>query len=272
MLKYFYLLVFISIGISAQQTSWFPEGLNIQPFTANFLEPKAGFSYLLSKSELRLDIGTSKDIFLITDNDKSLSLGADFFTYTRLRGEKEFHFPVDAIDYLFGINAGYRIITSDFEFGARFRLSHISAHFVDGHFDTKSLSWRDGRQPRVYSREFFEFFPYIRKDGLRAYLGLTYLFNSSPSIFGKGIYQIGFDYYLIDLFSDFITPFAAYDLKVIKIDKYSGSNIFSIGFKFGKFNSKGFSLIFSYFSGKSIHGEYFDVNEKYSTFGFNMDL
>lgn len=272
MLKYLYLSIFFPFLLSAQQHIWFPEGLNIQPFTANFLEPKAGFSYLLGKSELRLDIGTSRDILLITDKSKNLSLGADLFTYTRLRGEKDFHFPVDAIDYLFGINAGYRVIDLNFEHGIRIRLSHISAHFVDGHFDTKSLSWRDGRQPRVYSREFLEFFPFIKKEGVRAYLGLTYLFNSSPSIFGKAIYQIGFDYYLTDLFSDFITPFAAYDLKVIKIDKYSGSNIFSIGFKLGRFSSKGFSLIFSYFSGKSIHGEYFDLNEKYSTFGFNLDL
>jgi hypothetical protein len=30
--------------------------------------------------------------------------------------------------------------------------------------------------------------------------------------------------------------------------------------------------LFSYFSGRSIHGEFFDIKEKYSTIGFNLDL
>ena len=54
--------------------------------------------------------------------------------------------------------------------------------------------------------------------------------------------------------------------------KFFGNNIVSAGIKFGNFKAKGFSLIFSYFSGKSIHGQYFDISENYSTLGFNMDL
>lgn len=255
------------------QTTWFPSGLNIQPFTANFLEPRAGFSYIISETDLRLDIGTTADIFLYEIDDKHFSLGADLFTYTRLRGESNFHFPVETVDYLFGINAGYKIfIDEKREYGFRFRLSHISAHLVDGAFDSAINDWRDNRNPRTYSREFIELFPYYRVYGLRVYLGITYLVHVNPDFIGKGIYQAGFDYYANGIINDFITPFVAYDLRLLKVEKLTGNNIFETGIKFGKYDSKGFSIIFSYYSGKSIHGEYFNINEKYTTLGLNVDL
>lgn len=259
------------ILISQTREEWFPRELNIQPFTANFLEPKAGFAYHFGKSQLRLDIGITSDIYQSEEDNKTYSFGADLFTYTRLRGEKEFHFPVEAIDYFFGINAGYKVKNSHSEYGLRFRLSHISAHLVDGQFDTGTEKWRNGRSPQVYSKEFIELFPFYRIGGARIYAGFTYLFHVSPEKIGKDIFQLGFDYYLID-FCKYFTPYAAYDFKISKIGKYSGNNIISAGIKFGEYNSKGLSILFSYLSGKSIHGEYFDLHEQYSTLGINMDL
>lgn len=268
----FFIINFSSNIFSQCSEIWFPSELNIQPFTANFIEPKAGFSYLLGEKEIRLDIGTTSDIYHFKNNNKIFSFGADLFTYTRLRGESEFHFPVDAIDYLFGINAGYKIIDHKNEYGFRFRLSHISAHFVDGHFDNSIKDWRDGKFPRVYSREFIELFPFYRINDFRVYLGLTFLFHTTHKNVGKGIYQAGFDYYITNFSNKIFTPFIAYDFKLNNIDKFFGNNIFCAGIKFGNFKEKGFSIIFSYFSGKSIHGQYFDENENYTTFGFNMDL
>ncbi len=265
-------LTFLS-GSSAQvKGEWFPSNLNIQPFTANFIEPAAGFSYLLGEKEIELDIGTSSDIYHLTQNNSVLSFGADLFTYTRLRGEKEFHFPVDCVDYLFGINAGYKITDYNKEYGFRFRLSHISAHFADGHFDTGSNQWRNGRKPTVYSREFIELFPFYKIDAFRIYVGLTYIFHTTPKGIGKGIYHIGFDHYFDSLFRKNISPFIAYDFKLSNIDKYSGNNIISAGIKFGRYDAKGFSIAVKYFSGKSVHGEYFDVNEQYTTLGVSLDL
>jgi len=254
------------------KSEWFPSNLNIQPFTANFIEPRAGFLFLFGKTEIELDIGTSSDIYHYTKDNSVFSFGADLFTYTRLRGESHFYFPVDAVDYLFGVNTGYKITKLNEEYGFRFRLSHISAHFVDGHFDTGTNQWRNGRKPEVYSREFIELFPFYRINGFRAYLGLTYLFHVDPKGIGKGIYQTGFDYYFSSLFKENISPFIAYDFKLDNIGKYFGGNILSLGIKFGKYNSKGFSISFNYFSGKSIHGEYYDITEHYTTLGVNLDL
>ena len=261
------------LSSAGTEEEWFPSNLNVQPFTANFLEPKAGFSYLLGRREIRLDIGTSADIYRLTKDNSHLSFGADLFTYTRLRGESEFHFPVEAIDYLFGINGSYKIVNEENEYGIRVRLSHISAHFADGHYDSRLGVWQDGRNPKTYSREFIELFPYYKIKNLRGYIGFTYLVHVTPKRLGKDIYQFGFDYFAPSLISQFITRFVAYDFKLAHIiNSYSGSNIFSAGIKFGRYNSKGFSILLSYYSGKSVHGEYFDVSENYTSFGFNVDL
>ena len=257
---------------SQSQKVWFPDNLNIQPFTANIIEAKAGFEFLLAKREILLNVGTSRDFYKVIDENSSLSFGADFFTYSRLRSERDFHFPVDAIDYLFGVNAGYKVLEDDKEYGFRFRLSHISAHFVDGHYDYSKNTWRNGRSPQTYSREFVELFPFIKFETLRLYAGFTYVFNITPENLGKEIYQAGFDYYLPNAGFGIFSPFIAYDFKLSKIEKFSGNNSFVLGVKFGHYESKGFSIRFSYLSGKSIHGEYYDVNDKYASIGFNIEL
>jgi hypothetical protein len=222
---------------------------------------------------LRLDIGTTRDIFLIKSKEETISFGADLFTFTRLRSEDNFKFPVETIDFFFGINAGYKKSVGNSEYGLRFRFSHLSAHLVDGRFDGQTGNWVDGRNPFVFSKEFVELFPYYSVSDFRVYLGLTYIFHVIPDIISKSVYQIGFDYYILPLSSGSITPFVAYDFKLNGInDKYFGNNIAKLGVKFGSPRSRGFSILFSYISGKSIHGELFDLTENYFNIGFNLDL
>ncbi len=267
------ILIFCTnFNYSQTKEVWFPTKLNIQPFTANLLEARAGFSSLINQSRVRLDIGTSHDIFRLENNNSVLSFGADMFTFTRLRNEAHFKFPVETIDYFFGINSGYKITDGCTQYGFRFRLSHISAHIVDGRFDAQHYSWRGGLLPFVYSREFVELFPFYQIGSLRGYAGFTYLFHIIPTDFGREIYQVGFDYYYIEFPVKNITPFIADDFKITQIGKYFGNNIFTAGLKFGHYNGYGFSILFSHYSGKSIHGEYYDNNENYSSIGINLDL
>ena len=268
----FFVLI-TSVSFSQWQHELFPSELNIRPFTANFLEPKAGFLITINESRLRLDISTSRDIINWHDDDETISIGADVFTFTRLRSTDNFKFPVETIDYLFGFNGGYKKkVCNDNEYGIRFRLSHISAHLVDGQYDAQSQRWLDGRDPFVYSKEFIELFPYYRINTFRGYIGLTYIFHVIPDEIKKGIFQIGFDYFASRFGNDIFTPFVAYDFKLAGNEKYIGNNVVSAGIKFGKWNQKGLSLYYTYISGKSIHGEYYDVNENYSSIGFNFDL
>ncbi len=267
------LLLINSFTYSQHKIVWFPSKLNIQPFTANIIEPKAGALFSLDQNKIRLDIGTSQDIVNLDYSNFSISFGADLFTYTRLRSAESFKFPVETIDYLFGINACYKRLLKDNEIGFRFRLSHVSAHLVDGQYDHQNAQWRNGRTPFIFSKEFLEFFPYYRKNSFRVYGGFTYIFHIIPSEIKKDIYQIGFDYYILPISTELITPYIAYDFKLNGIhSNFFGNNIFTSGLKFGNWNEKGFSIHFTYISGKSLHGQYFDKSENYASVGFNFDL
>ncbi|KAF0152788.1 MAG: hypothetical protein FD143_716 [Ignavibacteria bacterium] len=256
----------------AQQLEFFPNELNVNPFVANVIEPKLGFMFKTEVNELRLDIGNTVDIALLRTTSGVISMGADLFTWTLLRKENNFHFPVDAVDYLFGLNFGFKKSVHDYAFGARLRISHISAHFVDGHYDKEKLSWRNTRTPRVYSREFIELMPFYQYKHLRMYAGFTYLFNVNPKVEQRDLYQLGFDYFRKDFITDYLSPFIAYDVKISGSTKSTPNHSFNAGIKFGNPEGKGISLYFHYYSGWSIHGQYFDYREKYSGIGVNLDL
>jgi hypothetical protein len=263
-----------SVNVYAQtKTEFFPGDLTIRPFTANTIEPKLGFLFQLNKNELRLDIGNSFDIVRWEyDNKANLSFGADLFTYTSLRKTENFHFPVDAVDYLFGLNMGYRIPIDKYEFGLRFRLSHISAHMVDGRYNKESKDWINGENPIVYSREFLELMPYFKLNTARIYIGMTYIYHVDPSSIKKDNYQIGFDYYLPLEFLELLSVYVAYDLKLIHLEKYTANNSVEVGFKFGYVNGTGIRVYLNYYSGKSLHGEFYYKNVRYSALGINLDL
>lgn len=266
-------VILISGVIFCQSTEYFPGRLNISPFTANYLEPSTGFALKFGENDLRLDIGTSKDVFhkKLKDNIV-LSLGADFFTFTKLQGETDFHFPVVAVDYLFGLNAGLKFVEDKYEYGARLRISHISAHLVDGSYDGINQKWKNNRNPIVYSREFIEIFPFIRFNDVRFYSGLTYIFHSSPEDIGKGIFQLGFDYYGSELISSSLSPFIAYDYKIASTGKYTPVHSAKAGIKWGERFGAGISLFLAYFSGKSVHGEFYELNESYLSAGINIEF
>ncbi len=274
----FFVLFLSSVSFSQLQTDDFPLALNIQPFTANYLEPKAGFLIATNENKLRLDISTSRDIIHWYQSDSSIiSVGADLFTYTRLRSTDDFKFPVETIDYLFGINTGYKLYLKDNqELGLRFRLSHISTHLVDGQFDAQLQKWREGREPIVYSKEFIELFPYYKFDYFRAYTGFTYNFHVIPKVIKKINFNLGFEFYFNNIINQFVTPFVAYDFRLNGYDSYHGNNTIQVGINLNKsvipFTAGGINIYYSYYSGKSIHGQYYDISEKYSGVGFNFEL
>ena len=249
------IIILISISVVRPQSEegWFPTGLNIRPFTANVLEPRAGFSYLTNLNKMELNIGTSSDFYRVKTYNSTLSFGADLFTYTRLKSQNNFKFPVQTIDYFFGFNSGYKVVNDCSEYGFRIRLSHISTHMADGSYNKSTGEWENGIEPFVYSREFIDIFPFYQAGSFRGYIGFTYLFHVIPDAFGREIYQTGFDYYFTTLPVKVFSPFNAYDFKLSKIDEYSGNNVIDIGIKFGKYDKKGFSIFYSYSSGKNIH-------------------
>ncbi len=261
-------MTLLSISLYAQEKSIiFPDKLLVSPFYASMIEPKIGFSFSHGKNNIRLDIGASRDLINVNE---SFSFGADFFTFTKLRGEENFHFPVEAVDYLFGLNTCLVSKSTDHTVGARFRFSHISAHMVDGNYTGATGGWRDAKNPHVYSREYFEVIPFYQSSSYRVYAGANYLMHVVPHDVKRWSLQGGLEYFIP--FGKSFTPFVAYDLKTVPLDKTTVDNTFMAGIKLGNQYGSGFRIQYIYYSGKSMHGEYYNVAEKSSSIGFTIDF
>lgn len=229
---------------------------------------------MLGENRLRLDIGTSADFVRVDyKGGEKFSFGGDFFTWTRLRKNNDFKFPVMAVDYLFGLNASYLFKIADLDAGVRFRFSHISAHLVDGQFDDNALVWREGELPFVYSREFIEIFPAVYlNESLRVYGGATYIFHTIPEEVKPLIIQAGAEKYFSEFNLGSVTPFLLYGFKLAGNEVYTGHQNITAGVKLGNPEGSGISLYYNYMSGNSVHGMFYNKQESYSSVGFNVDL
>ncbi len=267
----FLLLSLVSLTSAAESGFSFASGpLLFRPLTAQTFEPRVGLIWHANDNRLRLDIGNSVDLFQYTfqESRKHLTIGSDFFTFTLLRGEKDFHFPVDAVDYLFGFNINYADSLDCGLFSSRLRLSHISAHLVDGHYDGTQGLWKDGIHPRVYSREFFDLaVSYEPVSSLRIYFGTLYLWHVDPTTLPKFAEYFGGEYHQ-SLF-DSVHGYAAYQFTVTGLRP---RHEFQAGAKMGNWSGRGTKVFFIYYSGNSIHGEYHDRSDTYSGVGFNIDF
>jgi hypothetical protein len=203
-----------------------------------------------------------------------VTMGADFFTYTLLRGETNFHFPVDASDYFFGVNFNFKKNLGEGLLSSRLRISHISSHFVDGHYDNTQAAWKDSRPPVVYSREFLDgvvaFQPLPSGNDIRVYAGATYLFHVDPKNLPRWLGEAGIEGHRE--FLPNLNIYTAYQATLLKITGTSVRHNVQLGIKLGNWEGRGLDLYGSYFSGYSIHGEYYNVKESYFAFGFLVDL
>ncbi len=123
-------------------TTWIvkPEKVSFVPFQASLTEPRLGLSKAITTSTMKVDLGNSIDLarlYIRKDNaDEQLyAAGIDFFTFVRVTGWEGLRLQVDAADGYFGGHLTRTIPTSHNELQLRIRFLHLSAHFIDGHFD-----------------------------------------------------------------------------------------------------------------------------------------
>jgi len=250
-------------------------GLNVPPLIASTYEPRVGFIFQAGNSDLRLDIGNSIDLISIPAGlGSKLTFGADFFTWTALRQDENFHFPVDAVDYLFGLNLSYsEQLSSHNEFQARLRWSHISAHLVDGRYQKETADWREDQLPRVYSREYFELIAAIDYEHwLRPYLGVTYVYHIDPADLGKMVYQAGVEATLPHNEDCHLHPYIAYDFRLFEVGALAAAHSAQIGLKTGDWQGRGLNFFVALYSGMSFHGEYHDQRISYWGPGITIDF
>jgi hypothetical protein len=265
--KFFSRLVLVIISILFLPTFIFCyNGLLFKPLSANVFEPRVGAIYEFNNEKLRLDIGNSIDLLGFNINDSSeLRFGADFFTYTRLRAENHFKFPVETSDYFFGINSSFKGSLLNHDISARLRIAHISSHLVDG----LSQEGKFAKNPFVYSKEFIDLVAAIQLKNFRIYAGSYFTFSKKPNDIDVLMPQLGFDYsYEIHHNLDIVL---GYDFKLIGINgKSSGINSLQAGIKLNTSEHSGILLSTFFYDGKSIHGMFFRDNDSYFAIGFNI--
>ncbi len=243
--------------------------LLFRPLTANTFEPRIGAVYDEEDDNMRLDIGASFDMVKYGLEDSSnnfiSAIGADFFTYTRLRSEGRFKFPVETSDYFFGLNYSCQYKTDDVTLEGRVRLSHISSHLVDGYSDNSTFF----KAPFVYSREFLDIVLAANYKNIRPYIGFCYVFSYQPDDINTFIPQVGIDWKkrLNDIFDVNI----GYDLKLngqdgiaTAVHAAQGGLITKISNHFGIFTG------IYFYEGKSMHGMFYDKKDSYFGYGFQL--
>ncbi len=258
------ILLFIFVSFYSGYSS----DLLFKPLTANPFEPRIGTIYEEEDDRLRLDIGASFDMvqFGEKENDVFLSaIGADFFTYTRLRSEGRFKFPVETSDYFFGLNYSCRYDLKDYALEGRARLSHISSHLVDGYSEDSKFF----QEPFVYSREFLDLVVALDYNNIRPYLGVCLVFSYQPDDINKIIPQFGIDWQkqLNEIFDVSI----GYDLKLdgqnsvaSAVHAAQGGLIAKVSDHFGIFGG------IYYYHGNSMHGMFYDQKDSYFGYGFQL--
>jgi len=278
---YFLCIILVTIPayageISEEQTKWqwLQSGLNFRPAVASVYEPRVGFIFYGNENNIRLDIGSSLDMLSRNYRAGAIGIGVEFFTYTLLESWDNMYFPVIASDYFFGINISYSQTVDAAATSGRLRFTHISAHFVDGHFDAEEGGWHNGRDPIIYSRDFFELVLSRQLNGSvihRWYGGLQYNINLTPDMISRVEIQGGYEIFVPTSY-DYVTPYAAVDVRLVDIAGWNINTSFQTGIKLGHRFGRGFDLFLSYYNGYSVHGMLFDEKTDYWGFGFNMHL
>jgi len=265
-----------------------------RPAIANQYEARCGVDKLLDSNALTLNIGNSFDLLswktektgkTVTGGNSGVNtqewrIGTDLFTWTLINAEPDFRFPVEEVNYLFGLNATWMHTEQASENALpvinsfRFRISHISCHTVDGMFDnyTQQFTYQE---PFTFSEEFF--------DGLYSYqnswnnavayrvlAGAKVLFHQiMPNTITAFSPHYGLELFLPPAT---ITPYLAYYGSMQKITAWQGENEIQAGVKLGKWDAGGASAYIAYYQGKNVNGELYILNASELSVGWNFSF
>ena len=253
-----------------------------EPLLADPMQPHIAVMGKLDRKEVQLDIGAPVDLY--QNRDRDFAVGIDFGTWSLLRRNDDFKFPVDAIDYLFGVNATWKRKFDDsvlpFDtMTTKLRVSHISAHFEDGHTDANG-AWLNpeeapsGKIPFTYSREFVNVTTALSCPGGKAYLGYQYMFHTIPDRINPHSFQAGAE---IGLPSN---SYVAADFKLLpvwenslqKSDAFRGTWNLQAGMRLKSIGLDNVRVVGNYFTGISRQGMYLNKAEHYTSLGMIVDL
>jgi hypothetical protein len=239
--------------------------LLFKPLFSNTYEPRNGAFYQFEEDKLRLDIGASFDFVKLDVLGNKAAIGADFFTYTRLRHEGNFKFPVETSDYFFGANYSMKF-DMNMPGYIRFRLAHISSHLVDGY---TNADYDFIREPIVYSREFVDIVWAQYLGDFRYYVGVNFIFSTIPDDPNALTPEIGFDY--SRELTSWLTFDLGFDFKLIGIDNiWQGTTVTQVGLTFWPSADYGIFTGLYCYRGRSMHGQFYREYDDYLGLGLQF--
>ena len=250
------------------------------PLAANYLEPRVGLRKEISTSRLKLDIGSTFDLLewsFSANRTEAIRLGIDFFTYALTTNAEGLRLQVDAVDGIFGGHVTYQNIEPQGTLSLRLRLLHLSAHFVDGHFN-KTGGFLDGRAPIPYTKDFGELVGAyswnMESVTVMLYSGVSYATLVRPveikrigSIHGLEVHKA-----LGTALGSPFNIFLAENLTLAGIPEFTGTNNLEFGVKFGEWNDRGIKVFLSFYSGLEIFSQYYNVRRNQWGVGFAFDV
>lgn len=261
-------------------SDFLPEGLHFQPIKAHVKEARMGVLYNPENGQLKLDIGNSIDLLKFQNGNQILTFGIEFNAYAHSINYQGNRLQIDAIDGFFGGNGVFSTSTPDAAFFTRFRIIHNSAHFVDGHFDKTTNSWKENLAPVAFTRDFGELLLVyqlkFQESSLKLYAGPAYATLVRPMEIKKWSFDSGFEYSVKNLMGRFFDKdeniFIGYHFELFGSPVYQGNSNFVMGVKLGAWEKKGITIYGNYYTGRNLFNEYYKMRVSKYGIGFSIDF
>ncbi len=251
------------------------------PLVASAQEPRTGLRKEIGSSRMKLDIGTTMDILQVNTSDEHvLRLGIDFFTYALSTSNNGLRLQIAAVDGFFGGHITWSPPEDITGIRLRLRLLHVSAHLIDGSYDTDTGSWRNNRSPIPYTRDFGElivaYSDLSNPVHFRLYAGFSYASLVRPSEIKRVGLLTGVEAHTTDYPGLVLgTPgatYIAYHLLLSGSPAYTAHHSIEAGIRIGPWTTNGIRVFLSYDQGPEVFSQFYDLRRTSWGGGFAFDF
>jgi hypothetical protein len=227
-----------------------------------------GLQQEIGTTVMKIGIGNSLSVMEYRKSDVVIQLSGLFFAYGLANEYQGALLKIDAIDGFFGLGVSFRDASP---FSLRFRVLHLSAHFVDGHYNNALKVWRNDDTPIPFSRNYGEIVGAYQEEvgplDVRAYAGFSYAAVVKPLVIRRWAGLAGWEAWSRS------SPhlYIAHHFSLMGVPTYAGTNTVEGGLKFGDWDGRGVRFFLVYASGLNSFGQYYNTRKEFWAVGFCFD-